>query len=125
MYINDLPEVVNSQIKIFADDTKIYRTVSANSGIAELQEDVEALASWSDVWQLKFNVTKCKSLHIGPRNPHHIYKMLDAELQQVDTERDLGIFLDSELKFRKQAATAAAKGNQLLALIKRAFGLWF
>ena len=33
------------------------------------------------------------------------------------TEKDLEIHIDSELKFRKRAAAAAAKGNQLLALL--------
>ena len=36
-------------------------------------------------------------------------------------ERDLGVFLDPLLKFRKQAAAAASKGNQMLALIRRSF----
>ena len=36
-------------------------------------------------------------------------------------ERDLGIFLDPALKFRKQVAAAASKGNQMLALVKRSF----
>ena len=47
--------------------------------------------------------------------------MHNTELEQVTIEKDLGIYLDSDLKFRKQAAAAAAKGNQMLALIKRSF----
>ena len=121
IYINDLPEVVSSSIKIFADDTKIYRNVSPVSGHMELQADLEAVASWSAKWQLPFNVTKCKSLHVGSQNPCHIYRMGDTNLDQALMEKDLGIHIDSELKFRKQAAAAAAKGNQLLALIKRSF----
>ena len=44
--------------------------------------------------------------------------MGDLELEQVTIERDLGIHLDSVLKFSKQAASAAAKGNQMLALVR-------
>ena len=55
------------------------------------------------------------------RNPCHIYRMEDTKLDQALMEKDLGIHIDSELKLHKQAAAAAAKGNQLLALIKRSF----
>ena len=47
--------------------------------------------------------------------------MRGLELQTVATEKDLGVHIDSSLKFRKQAASAAAKGNQVLALVKRPF----
>ena len=48
------------------------------------------------------------------------YTMTDTVLE-ASAERDLGIFLDPALKFRKQAAAAASKGNQMLALVKRPF----
>ena len=47
--------------------------------------------------------------------------MRDTVLEASPAERDLGIFLDPALKFRKQAAAAASKGNQMLALVKRSF----
>ncbi|MEW8548045.1 MAG: reverse transcriptase family protein, partial [Candidatus Thiodiazotropha sp.] len=48
IYINDLPEVVTSIVKIFADDTKLYNTDN-NSDI--IQQDLDALCSWADLWQ--------------------------------------------------------------------------
>ena len=79
------------------------------------------MTEWSNLWQLPFNETKCKVLHVGTRNPRHSYTMGGLELEQVTIEKDLGIHLDSVLKFRKQAASAAAKGNQMLALVRRSF----
>ena len=38
-------------------------------------------------------------------------------------ERDLGVHVDSLLKFRQQAAAAVAKGTQVLAVIRRSFAL--
>ena len=121
LYINDLPEAVASTIKIFADDTKIYRSVSPSSGFIELQKDLEAVTLWSEKWQLPFNVSKCKAIHVVSQNPCHIYEMGGANMDQTDIEKDLGIRINSELKFCKQAAAAGAKGNQLSALIKQSF----
>ena len=42
----DLPEVVNSIVKIFADDTKIYNKDS-NSDIIQL--NLDALYSWANM----------------------------------------------------------------------------
>ena len=62
IYINDLPEVVSSTVKISADDTKLYNKDSNND---ILQQDLDALFVWSKLWQLCFNVDKCKTIHFG------------------------------------------------------------
>ena len=124
LFINDLPDTVRSSIKIFADDTKIYSSVSGSNGFEQLQKDLDAVTDWSIRWQLPFNEEKCKVLHLGPRNPDHSYEsysMSGFSLEAVPTEKDLGVHLDPALKFRRQAASAAAKGNQMLALIRRSF----
>ena len=121
LFINDLPESVQGPVKIFADDTKIYHSVPLSAGSDHLQKDLDAVVTWSDIWQLPFNADKCKILHIGSSNPGHSYRMQGRELEVASAERDLGIHIDPDLKFRKHAASAAAKGNQMLALVKRSF----
>ena len=121
LFINDLPEAVQSSVKLFADDTKIYCNVSSISGPVQLQKDLDAATIWSDTWQMPFNANKCSSLHIGSRNGRHVYNMRGIALKQSDSEKDLGVHVDSALKFREQAASAASKGNQVLALIRRPF----
>ena len=121
LYINDVPEVVSSSIKIFADDTKVYRSVSHPPQCQDLQSDIDLIVDWSDQWQLPFNEAKCKCLHIGPRNQEHVYTIRGNVLQSVSEEKDLGVIVDSTLKFRRQAASAASKATQVLAVIRRSF----
>ena len=121
LYINDWPAVVTSSIKIFADDTKIYRCVSHHSQISDLQHDIDSVVKWSDEWQLPFNEMKCKCMHIGHRNIKHTYTMRGNVLQSTSEEKDLGIVMDSNLKFRRQAASAVCKATQVLAVIRRSF----
>ena len=42
---------------------------------------------------------------------------------QTLVERDLGIKVDHQLKFRGQASAAIAKASQVLAVIRRSFSL--
>ena len=58
IFINDLPESVKSNLFLFADDTKIYRTIQNTNDPASLQADLEKLHEWSEKWLLK--VSSCK-----------------------------------------------------------------
>ena len=69
LFVNDMPQQVSSCVKLFADDTKLYRRVT--NGSAELQADIDALVKWSKEWLLPFNNTKCRVMHLGRRNPEH------------------------------------------------------
>ena len=123
IYVNDLPDSLQCGIKIFADDTKLYRSVSHLSDSNALQEDLNAAVSWADEWQLRFNADKCKVLHIGRANQSQEYCMKGAQLEAVAAEKDLGIYVDSDLKFRRQAAAAVSKASQVLAIVSRSFQL--
>ena len=67
IFVNDMPSQVSGCIKLFADDTKLYRHVT--DGSAEFQADIDALARWSIKWLLPFNAAKFKVMHIG-RHSH-------------------------------------------------------
>ena len=123
LFVNDLPEAVSCPVQLFADDTKIYRVVKEASGPQQLQEDLDALVEWSDTWLLPFNEQKCKTMHFGRANPQHTYYMKNTQLEVSEVERDLGVEVDTDLKFRKQSAAAVAKASQILGVIRRSFEL--
>lgn len=122
IFINDLPEVVRSLVKIFADDTKIYNKAS-NSAI--IQEDIHKLQEWSNKWKLFFNVSKCKVLHTGKKNPNSSYVMTvndDVEkIKECEEEKDLGVTFDCDLSFDPHIQRVISKGNQMIGIVKRSF----
>ena len=60
LYINDLPDQINSPCFMFADDVKIYRNITCAGDADLLQEDLNRLCRWSHTWKLNLNPTKCK-----------------------------------------------------------------
>ena len=48
LYINDMPENERSNVKMFVDDTKLYRHVLGDDDKQLLQEDLNALQKWSE-----------------------------------------------------------------------------
>ena len=74
IFINDLPDCVDSICTIFADDTKNYNSSEEHD---VMQRDVNALQNWSNLWQLFFNSGKCKCIYYGRNNPKHDYFFFD------------------------------------------------
>ena len=64
-FVNDLPELIQSSMYMFADDTKIYRGIEGNNDCLLLQSDIDRSVSWSSTWHLLFNPDKCKVMTIG------------------------------------------------------------
>ncbi|MES9884607.1 MAG: reverse transcriptase family protein, partial [Sedimenticola sp.] len=62
LYVNDIPEIVYANVKMFADDTKLYDLYDK---CYSLQDDLDKLMIWSSEWLMKFNESKCKVMHIG------------------------------------------------------------
>ena len=59
-----IPDVVRSQIKMFADDAKALSGISEPTAAVAMQGHLDALVAWSDTWQMTFNEDKCKVMHI-------------------------------------------------------------
>ena len=54
IYINDLPDTIAAIIKLFADDAKVYRSISTVENVNEVQNSV--VKSWADIWEMLFNL---------------------------------------------------------------------
>ena len=72
IYINDISDVVTSDIKLFADDTKIYRKLQPN--------DVYTVA-----WQVKFNPKKCEVMRITHKQnkSKHSYHLSNTVMKLI------------------------------------------
>ena len=47
LYINDIGSNVSSTIRLFADDSLLYREVKSDSECQQLQQDLDKLIDWS------------------------------------------------------------------------------
>ena len=56
IYINELPDGINSLCKIFTDDTYLFSKVyDTNKSLSELNADLEKISYWAYQWKMQFN----------------------------------------------------------------------
>ena len=112
----DLPDITQCITQMFADNTKIFSLVANTEDREKLQMILTIY-----VFGRTINASKCKVLHIGNRNPHYKYSMesIDGTVQAEETEldKDLGIYIDPELKVSKLLERQVNKANRILGLI--------
>ena len=59
---DDILDNIDSDGLLFADDTKILRSIRNKHDAVALQSDINALKEWSNKWLLRFNPKKCHVL---------------------------------------------------------------
>ena len=122
IYINDIVDNLNNFCNIYADDSKIIGKPGMN-----IQADLEKIEDWSKKWLMQLNTEKCKVMHIGKNNPNFNYFLqnhLTLQKQSISTttdERDLGIYISKNLKFKHQVDHAAGKASSVVAMLRNTF----
>lgn len=120
VFINDLDDDALCSVLKFADDTKIFMKVNDLSDAMLLQSDLSGLLRWTGDWQMMFNVGKCKVMHLGHGNRKFKYYMENKELEVVNIEKDLGVWISDDLKVSTQCSKAYSKASRSLGMISRA-----
>ena len=125
IFINDLPLVIQALKKLFADDAKIYQTVTSMAEVTQLQCAVNNSMDWSVLWKMFFNFKKCKHMHLGNHDMNQTYTMRkdqeELPIEKVESEKDLGVIIDNKLTFTKHINSKIKIANINLGLIFRTF----
>lgn len=94
---------MHSRFLLYADDLKIFRRIDSVIDADLLQSDLIRLDSWCSTNNLKLNLSKCYVIQFSKtkREFNYNYILNENILSKVDTIRDLGIMLCSDLSFVK------------------------
>ena len=122
VYINDLVENVDSDVKMFADDTSLFSVVYDEATTAQqLNRDLERVRLWAWQWKMEFNATKTEEVIFSAKRikPHHPNLFLgDTEVERKSEHKHLGLILDSKLNFQSHIREAIMKARRGIGIIR-------
>ena len=125
LYINDITEHINSKIVLFADDIKLYKTIQNNKNdTKQLQDDINKLYRWSEIWLLKFNTTKCNKITYEKKaslQQHTTYHIAQNQLENISEIKDLGVLFEENLNPSTHIYSKVKKASQILGIVRRNF----
>ncbi|XP_065680617.1 uncharacterized protein LOC124817085 [Hydra vulgaris] len=129
LFINDLPEVVLNTFKMYADDSKIIAIEDSIDNQAEMQTDLDNIVKWCNNWGMELNCKKCKVMRFGNQKVFrgidktytmNINGMIYDHSNSV-LERDLGVFVQPDMRWKHQTQVCVNKASKILGLIINAF----
>jgi ribonuclease P/MRP protein subunit RPP40 len=125
LFINDLPDKMKSKMGMYADDAKFYAyTVKGEHPVA-LQDDMGRADDWSELWQLYLAPPKCCSLRFSKTTQRPDQKPLltlgGAELVKESDIKDLGVIMQSDLRFKKHVYTIVGRAYQRVHMIYKCY----
>ena len=74
---------------------------------------------------LRLDAMKCKVMHLGSNNVNYVNDMregaMQVKLETSNFEKDLGVYVENEIKFSRHAELTSNKANSLMGMIKMLF----
>ena len=123
VYINDLPESVDiSRLFLFADDTKLLKSIDSINDFCILQSDIDSLQNWSLKWHLLLHPDKSVAMRYT-LCPSHAevspYTINGNPVKFSKSHRDLGVLVSEDLSWSKHINSICSKAYKSLYFIRR------
>ena len=114
-------ECVKSEIKLFADDSLLYKRIQNIADCHQLQEDLNKLQEWEQRWQMGFNADKCEVIRItNKKRPFCSDYTIHNQKLNIKTEtKYLGVTISSDLSWSRHAENVVKKANSTMGFLKR------
>ena len=122
-FLNNLPDGLKSNVKLFADDTSLFSVVTnTEESASDLANDFDTISQWVYNWKMSFNLDPLFS-HKKTKNnsniTHPIIYFNNFQPKRADQQKHLGIIFDEKLNFKSHIDKILTKTSKGIAVIKR------
>ena len=129
VYINDLPDNIKLEMRLFTDDSFLFTKVEGIDGTQEkIEKDLATIGRWAYQWKMMFNpdITKqAVEIIFSVKNKITVHPELifnDVPVAREKSTKHFGIHLDTRLNFSKhvrEAVLKATKGTSILKMLSK------
>ena len=123
IYINDLPDIINNSTinSLFADDTKLSFSFKYNDSSLLLQNTLDDISNWMNIWELELAPKKCVVMRVGNMFPAHVYNLNGYTLPIQSSFKDLGITFSDNMSFNIHINNICNKAYLIINRLFRCF----
>ncbi|GBO13107.1 RNA-directed DNA polymerase from mobile element jockey [Araneus ventricosus] len=124
IFINDICQMPDTEICLFADDTAILSSgATAEATMTSLNNHLTELGRWLIKWKIKVNSDKCQAVYFSRKQslppPPKIFRRVIPWREET---KYLGITLDKKLTFKSHFAKIKSDFKQARAQLKPLIG---
>ena len=126
IYINDLPDNIQSTCKIFADDTSLFSHVfDKYKSQSELNNVLQIMSSWAFQWKMQFNPDpnkQAQEVYFSKKSNNENSLPVtfnNAKVVTCSTHKHLGLLLDKQLSFNEHIQSKMNKCYKMIGVIKK------
>ena len=121
LYINDITEDIDSELRLFADDCVYYRKIKDTEDTVKLQEDIDRLGCWARSWGMRFQPVKCNIMQITrkriKKKINSSYSLARTVLENVEKIKYLGVTITNDLKWNIHVSNICTKANRTFGFL--------
>ena len=126
VYINDLPDGLKSNAKLFADDTSLFTIIKDKNESANIfNDDLQLISSWAYKWKMLFNTDPKKPAQevlFSRKNQiqnHPTISLNNIQVERTNFQKHLGLILNEKLNFKLHVDSAISKIKKGISVIKK------
>ena len=123
IYINNLSDGLQCNLKLFADDTSLFATVhNIKKATNDLNNDLTKITKWAFQCKMSFNPDISKQAHevifsrkmfVSPLSFNNI------PVARTNSQKHLGMQLDKKLNFEEQLKKVESNVNKTIGIIRQ------
>ena len=126
IYINDITDGLETDVKLFADDTSIFSIVTdVNQSARLINSDLSKIEQWAFQWKMSFNPDPSKQAQeviFSKKNtqpPHPDLMFNQAKVKRVPSQKHLGVILDAKLNFNEHLKIMINKLTKGISMLRK------
>ena len=118
---DDITTNISSNIRLFADDCVPYRVIHSEQDHHLLQQDLNLIIQWTELWQMCLNTDKCTILTCSRSTspPEFQYYINGNTLNRTNQHTYLGVLFHSFMSFSPHINNIASNAVKSLNFVRR------
>ena len=126
IYVNDLPNGLKSECKLFADETSLFPVAhDLNTSASDINSDLKLISDWAFQWKMSFDTNPSKQAQDiifsikKMKSSHPSVYFNNILVNSTSVHKQLGLLLDEKLSYEHHLKFVLNKIKKTIGLLRK------